>query len=264
MMRKAFIGTALLLAVVGAQMASGSIALFGVVPAETQGETLRQAGAPYGVLARFVGPGAPADKAGIRKGDLLIRFNGQPLRSEEDLRRLLALCSPGDVVSVELVSAGKPRSVLVTLSEKKRLSTNKVSVSQAVRGDRIARQHRVPEEILAKVKEKKQAVCERFSGLPDAFEPREVTELLQSIRNLARDMNREREGWMVGQAGEVTIQFKDEEGSILLHGANKLLSIEVYDASGRLIYASGLNTPEQRRSLPPHVLERCRRLRDSE
>lgn len=45
--------------------------------------------AESGVLSIELTPGGPAEKAGVQRGDVIIELGGQPIRSIDDLHRLL-------------------------------------------------------------------------------------------------------------------------------------------------------------------------------
>lgn len=67
---------------------------------------------PSGVLAITVGNGSPAARAGLREGDLIVEFRGQPVPSIDALHKLLT----GDQIGVEsplTVIRGTERLVLV-------------------------------------------------------------------------------------------------------------------------------------------------------
>ena len=71
-----------------------------------------------GALVGFVEPGTPADKAGIKAGDVITSFNGQPISDENDLLLAVADCAPGSKATVKFVRDGKERSINVILSER--------------------------------------------------------------------------------------------------------------------------------------------------
>jgi S1-C subfamily serine protease len=71
-----------------------------------------------GVIVAGVENGGPADKAGIRPGEVIVAIDGQPMPSTEGLATSLAEHKPGDRVKVDLVdSDGAKRSVTVTLGQ---------------------------------------------------------------------------------------------------------------------------------------------------
>jgi serine protease Do len=74
---------------------------------------------PRGALVGEVEPGGPADKAGIRAGDLIVRVDQTDIAHAEELPRLVARNAPGSRVKVEVVRERASRTVEVTLDELK-------------------------------------------------------------------------------------------------------------------------------------------------
>lgn len=74
-------------------------------------------GAP-GVLVYSVASGGPADKAGLRPGDIISAVAGKPTPDPQTLAAVLAGLSPGQTVSIDLIRAdGSRQSVSVMLGE---------------------------------------------------------------------------------------------------------------------------------------------------
>jgi S1-C subfamily serine protease len=71
-----------------------------------------------GVLVERVQPGSPAAAAGVRDADLLSRLDGRPVRSMDDVSSILARHAPGDVVSLEVRSGGRPRGLQARLADR--------------------------------------------------------------------------------------------------------------------------------------------------
>ncbi|SMB90909.1 peptidase M61 domain protein [Hymenobacter roseosalivarius DSM 11622] len=61
--------------------------------------------------------GSPLYLAGIDREDVLLKFNGKPIRKQQELQKLLSKQKPGDVVPVEVRSRTGVRTVQVTLAE---------------------------------------------------------------------------------------------------------------------------------------------------
>jgi len=59
--------------------------------------------AERGVLISDVAAGGPADETGIRRGDVIVTFDGKPIRSPKDLPPLVAAASVGKSVPVEVM-----------------------------------------------------------------------------------------------------------------------------------------------------------------
>jgi serine protease Do len=70
-----------------------------------------------GALVSDVTSGGPADKAGIRSGDVIVAFNGKEIRDEHDLPQTVALTKPGKTVDVRLIRGGKETTIGVTIAE---------------------------------------------------------------------------------------------------------------------------------------------------
>lgn len=69
-----------------------------------------------GVLVNQVVPDSPADKAGLRQGDIIERLNQRALHSAADLVREVRNAKVGQSVSLQLERDGRPRTVTVTLA----------------------------------------------------------------------------------------------------------------------------------------------------
>jgi S1-C subfamily serine protease len=69
-----------------------------------------------GVEISEVAPGSPADRAGIKVGDVAISMNGVPLESAAQLRNALALLRVGQSVEMRLLRKDAERSVTLTIN----------------------------------------------------------------------------------------------------------------------------------------------------
>ena len=60
-------------------------------------------------------PGGPADKAGVKQGDIIVKVNGQAIDGDHPLDATLSEFSPGDTVTVDLLRNGQTVTVQITL-----------------------------------------------------------------------------------------------------------------------------------------------------
>jgi serine protease Do len=74
---------------------------------------------PDGALVSSVVPRSPAAKAGIEPGDVILKYNGQPIERSGDLPALVGLGKPGDKVALEVWRAGKKVDLSTMLTEAK-------------------------------------------------------------------------------------------------------------------------------------------------
>jgi S1-C subfamily serine protease len=70
-----------------------------------------------GALVSQVVEGSPAERAGIRTGDVITAVNGQPVKSNSELRNTIGLLRVGDKVDIGLVRDGKPLRVTAVISD---------------------------------------------------------------------------------------------------------------------------------------------------
>jgi len=73
-----------------------------------------------GVLVSKVEPGSPAEKAGIKVGDILTAVDGKPATSSIEVRSRIRSGDEGTQATVELWRKGKVQSVTATLEKRNR------------------------------------------------------------------------------------------------------------------------------------------------
>lgn len=71
-----------------------------------------------GVLVLAVGPDSPAEKGGIRHGDVIVEFNGKPVQGESDLMFTVAETAVGTSVEIKVVRNKKEKVVKVKLEKR--------------------------------------------------------------------------------------------------------------------------------------------------
>jgi serine protease Do len=73
-----------------------------------------------GVLVGDVTAGGPADKAGIKRGDVIIEIDGKKVENSFQLRNIVAQAKPGTSVTFTLIREGQQIQVKVLLGERPR------------------------------------------------------------------------------------------------------------------------------------------------
>ena len=68
-----------------------------------------------GALISNVEPGGPAAKAGLESGDVILKFNGEPISSSTQLPVQVSGTKPGSVIILEVLHKGESKDVKVTL-----------------------------------------------------------------------------------------------------------------------------------------------------
>ncbi len=68
-----------------------------------------------GALVQFVEPGSPADRAGLRRGDIIVRIDGREIARGEDVVAEIRSSNVGDTLELTVIRADVERDLAVTL-----------------------------------------------------------------------------------------------------------------------------------------------------
>jgi serine protease Do len=72
-----------------------------------------------GALVADVTAGGPAEEAGIKRGDVIVSFDGEEIKEMHDLPYIVASTPVGEKVTVEIIRKGKKKSLQVKTGELK-------------------------------------------------------------------------------------------------------------------------------------------------
>ncbi len=79
----------------------------------------REFGVDHGAVISDVTKDSPADKAGIKRGDVVVAFNGKTVDAPNDLPRMVGATRPGSKVTVTVIRDKKEKTFEVTLGTMK-------------------------------------------------------------------------------------------------------------------------------------------------
>jgi len=82
------------------------------------GAVNRVYGFKNGVLVQQVQPGGPADKGGIKAGDIITTIDGRPIKDGDDLVSDIASRRPGSSIRLGFMRDGKPQDATVTVGDR--------------------------------------------------------------------------------------------------------------------------------------------------
>ena len=78
---------------------------------------------PRGVAISKVIEGSPAEKAGLRKDDVVLRFNGEEVTSVRKLNRMIGEVAPDHTARLTISRGGAEQDVSVTLAKRKEFNS---------------------------------------------------------------------------------------------------------------------------------------------
>ena len=92
----------------------------GILPEEINSSNMSKYGlsAPRGVGVSRVSAGSPAEKAGLKKGDVILQFDNEPVTSTRKLFRLIGEAAPEQIVRLTISRNGAEQQMNVTLGQR--------------------------------------------------------------------------------------------------------------------------------------------------
>ncbi|HJU12438.1 MAG TPA: DegQ family serine endoprotease [Candidatus Binataceae bacterium] len=72
---------------------------------------------PTGALVADVEKNSPAERAGVQRGDIIVKFNGDVVHNEHELPEMVAQSSIGQTVPLEIIRNGRHLTLHVRISE---------------------------------------------------------------------------------------------------------------------------------------------------
>src|SRR6185436_3867458 len=80
-----------------------------------------------GALVQSVSAGLPADKAGLRRGDIIVSIDGKPVGSSDEVVRLISARDPGSKVKLTVLRDGKQVDLTANLGDRPSNTLNQKS-----------------------------------------------------------------------------------------------------------------------------------------
>jgi serine protease Do len=102
----------------------GSIGVSFQEEISTNAITLKSLGAPYGVVIEGVQPGSPAEKAGLKGGDVITSVEGHPVKTGNDLVNPIAQAPIGSKVKLTYMRDGAQKETTAMVEDRTRVFPN--------------------------------------------------------------------------------------------------------------------------------------------
>ncbi len=102
------------------------------------GAVNRVYGFKNGVLVQYVQPGGPAEKAGLKPGDIIITIDGRPVKDGDDLVSDIAARRPGSSARLGYMREGKQADATVTIGDRDKVFAEQASAQEGPAPDNSA------------------------------------------------------------------------------------------------------------------------------
>jgi len=89
----------------------------GIVIQEITPDIAEAIGVKEGILVAQVMKGSPADRAGLKVGDIIVALNGRKLEDVRDLQLSIMKTKPGTEVTLTIIREGKKKEIKVKVGE---------------------------------------------------------------------------------------------------------------------------------------------------
>lgn len=240
-----------------------------------------------GLVITYLAHDGPAAKSGLRKNDVLVRFEDQALVHPAQLRKLVRVRKGGDVVKLGFYRGGKHQTVSVTLGstkaepglwedEERDLKGNLKELHNHLRDlhidDAVRDQMRILRESLGNIKiDQKEIQADIRRGMEQARQA--IHDALRNVTNGDAALNPMRKmlenlahsGVSVDDNADVVVRSSgknlrsmvksDDSGTIVLVG-NPKLRLTAHDKEGKLLFDGPIETADERAKVPRELWER--------
>jgi hypothetical protein len=142
-----------------------------------------------GVLVSKVAPGSPAEKAGIKVGDILTGIDGKPAASSFDVRNRVRGAEEGAAATVEVWRNGKVQTLTATLEKRSRPELDMTPLIFKKDGDQLFLQRNGEDPLPLHMELGKKIHLQRPDGR-DADVEKHMKELEKRIRDLERQLEK--------------------------------------------------------------------------
>ncbi|MBI4476343.1 MAG: PDZ domain-containing protein [Acidobacteria bacterium] len=111
----------------------GSGSTIGVVVGDVEESEVAKSKLPAaGAVIEDVRQGTPAEKAGVRKGDIVVEFDGERVRSAAQFGRLVRETPPGRSVKMVVMRDGQRNTLDITPAERQALSSTLIDIAPEI------------------------------------------------------------------------------------------------------------------------------------
>ncbi len=206
-----------------------------------------------GVLVTLVEPGSPADQAGVKKFDVVIRINERSIGQCGELVGAIHELKKGDAVTIHVLRGGKPMELKAVLAEKDALAGLDPFQSSAVVAGKDIVVKGLPPGSMDKMIKRFDAKSYLKDILKDIQPDDQKTTQSTQIKTLT----------ITGpQSSGTHLRLQSNDGEIIIQGQGGGQRLMAIDAAGKILYDGPINSPEEKSKLPEAVRRQLQHLGD--
>lgn len=213
-----------------------------------------------GLTLYHIVPGSAAEKAGLKKHDVLTELDGKKISSQQDLRNAVLDRKPGDEVNVKYFSRGK-------LEEKKIVLGEREKVARQIPGQPGINPEWLKKNLgpdMPQIMPMNKEFLEQFENLQKELQMQggemqlDLGELLKKAGEAQPDGNMLKN--MLKFDAQTSVTLMDNEGSITMNTVDGKKSVTVKDKDGKVQFDGPYDTKQDKAAVPEEIRERIERL----
>jgi len=220
------------------------IAWLGVKTNEVSPELAAQLELDGGAVIEMVVPDSPADKAGLEDFDVITKIGDVDIFHPQELAEAIRSLDPGSEVNITCIRKAKSVELKTTLGSRPAMPRGGLGMvpPEFQFGAVGPEAERMRKEMEDRINE-----LMREGGLPEGVFPGRI--FPDDIEN----------GADVTRMSSSSTSFSDGNGSITITTKDGATQLKATDAGGKLLYDGPAETEDDRKKLPPEVLEKLER-----
>lgn len=196
--------------------------------------------AGFGVMVQQVEPGTPAEKAGLERFDILVKFNYQKLVSGQQLVALVNAADNKRPVSLTLLRGGRRQVVKLRLA-------GDVAGTKAAPED-AGTQATAPQEKPSD-RPKDHMVIPHIPNLPPNLPP-QVQDLLKQLPQNVPFLGNEGFPMQATVSVQSSTVMATDNGTITITDSNGNRTVTIQDTTGKEVFTGPLNSAEEWEQVP--------------
>ena len=207
-----------------------------------------------GIALHSVMDKSPAHKGGLKQNDIITRFAGKEIKTQNDLRGSLHDKSPGDEVEATIIRKGKEIKKKFTLGERPTIMAMPPLMPQNARDLPPAQAEGMKNKLRKELQglDLPEAQLELLLKQMGQAIPKELQNLPKGAMPLLRLNGK--------QFGSSSASMRDGEGSLTLKTGPNGKELTAKDTAGKLLFQGPMNDANDKAAIPEDILRRANKL----
>ena len=210
-----------------------------------------------GAAIKLIVPESPAEKAGLKKHDIIFEINGTQIKSPSNLSELISSYNADESVEMAVIQRGKKKTVSVKFEERPDHLKNVEENNNQLFGNQIdfGDLGGINFDILPFGND--QNLQEQIQKMQE-----QMRKNLQGMFNLEGFDNLPGKAQMFGSSSQ-TMTFNDEEGSIEIRKVDGKTTVITKDLNGKVTFEGPANTDEEKDKIPERAKTQLNKFKGS-